>query len=267
MARRDRQQEADGARGTSRQPAGSSWSPENPGLDALIEAAPIVECRPIPWGSNGTFLLTLDGGDEGLSHAIYKPRRGEAPLWDFPRGSLHRRELAAFLISEGAGWALIPPTVVRDGPFGAGSVQLFIEHDPEACFAPPVERDREAAEQIALLDCVLNNADRKAEHCIQDLHGRTWAIDHGLTFHVEAKLRTVIWDFAGDPIPEALAADLAELRQCLASRSQLYCRLTQLVSEAEVSALELRLSRLLRQRRHPDPGVGRRRVPYGGWWP
>jgi uncharacterized repeat protein (TIGR03843 family) len=267
MARR-RKRIAD-EKSTLRQAAGTSWSPDHPSLLESLSTSRVTQCRPIMWGSNGTFLVTLDGCEEmGRSHAVYKPRRGEAPLWDFPIGTLHRREMATYLVSEGIGWSLVPPTVVRDGPYGVGSMQLFIEHDPNEYFMSPASRDREAAEEIALLDIVLNNADRKAEHCIRDLEGRTWAIDHGLTFHVEPKLRTVIWDFAGDPIRDDLLADLGGLQQQLFEpESPLHLSLRGLISQSEVEAVRRRLTRLLRGRRHPDPGPERRRVPFAGWWP
>ncbi|MDB5060062.1 MAG: hypothetical protein JWO59_3534 [Chloroflexi bacterium] len=253
---------------STRQTADTSWSPDHPQLAELLSAAEVVDCRPIMWGSNGTFLVTLAGGDDvGRSHAIYKPRRGEAPLWDFPRGSLHRREMATYLVSESLGWSLVPPTVVRDGPYGIGSMQLFIEHDPNEYFSPPADRDRDAAEQIALLDIILNNADRKSEHCIRDLNGRTWAIDHGLTFHVEPKLRTVIWEFAGEPITDELLEDLACLRQSMDRHGVLFDTLAKLVADEEIDAMLRRLHRLLRSRVHPDPGEHRRAVPWGGWWP
>jgi uncharacterized repeat protein (TIGR03843 family) len=250
-----------------RQPAGTSWSPSMAGLVDRLSTAKVVQARPIMWGSNSTFLVTLEDPCAGRSHAIYKPRRGEAPLWDFPNGSLYRREVATYLVSESIGWSLVPPTVARDGPHGVGSMQLFIEHDPQTYFVSPAERDRAASEQIALLDWVLNNADRKSEHCIQDLAGRTWAIDHGLTFHVEPKLRTVIWDFAGEPISADLLTDLTELCHELSRRGELRTSLRTMVTENEVDAVIARLSRLLRARMHPDPGYERRRVPWSAWWP
>jgi len=251
-----------------RQPAGTSWSPDHPKVLETLAVAKVVQCRPIMWGSNGTFLVTLDGGEElGQSHAVYKPRRGEAPLWDFPHGTLHRREVATFLVSECLGWSLVPATVIRDGPFGVGSVQLFIEHDPANYFSAPAKRDREASQQIALLDVVLNNADRKAEHCIQDLAGRTWAIDHGLTFHVEPKLRTVIWDFAGDRIRQDLLDDLENLRQAFEDPGSLRSALCGLVTQNEVDAVYRRLKWLLRNRIYPDPGKDRRASPWANWWP
>lgn len=266
MAHRRTRKPAEG-RDANRQLAGTSWSPDMPGLLDRLNTAKVVQARPIMWGSNSTFLVTLEDPSAGKSHAVYKPRRGEAPLWDFPQGSLYRREVATYLVSENIGWSLVPPTVARDGPHGVGSMQLFIEHDPKAYFVSPVERDREAAEQIALLDWVLNNADRKSEHCIQDLAGRTWAIDHGLTFHTEPKLRTVIWDFAGEPIPADLLADLTELCHELNRSGGLRAGLRALLSENEVDAVVARLSRILRARCHPDPGYERCRVPWGAWWP
>ncbi len=266
MARQRRRKPAD-SKDETRQPAGTSWSPEMPDVLDCLSTAKVLQARPIMWGSNSTFLVTLEHSCSGRSHAVYKPRRGESPLWDFPLGSLYRREVATYIVSEGIGWSLVPPTVARNGPYGVGSVQLFIEHDPNNYFDSPAERDRDASEQIALLDWVLNNADRKAEHCIQDLTGRTWAIDHGLTFHPEPKLRTVIWDFAGDPIPADLLTDLAALYHELGRRGELYAKLRSLVSENEIDAVLARVSRLLRGRVYPDPGFERRRVPWTGWWP
>src|ERR1035437_1535640 len=199
MARKDTRSER--ADKVARQIAGTSWAADDPRVPALLRSAVVTQCRPIMWGSNGTFLVTMEGQDgAGESHAVYKPRRGESPLWDFPQGSLYEREVGTFLVSEALGWGLVPPTVARNGPYGMGSVQLFIEHDPEDYFRSPAIRDPKGAEAIALLVLVLNNADRTSEHCLRALDGRTWAIDHGLTFHAEPKLRAVIWDFAGDPI-------------------------------------------------------------------
>jgi uncharacterized repeat protein (TIGR03843 family) len=237
------------------------------GILEKLHTARVVQVRPIMWGSNSTFLVTLEDPAAGRTHAVYKPRRGEAPLWDFPHGSLYRREVATYLVSESIGWSLVPPTVARDGPHGIGSVQLFIEHDPKSYFVSPAERDRAAAEQIALLDWILNNADRKSEHCIQDLSGRTWAIDHGLTFHTEPKLRTVIWDFAGEPISVDLLQDLTGLCHELSTRGELRTSLRSLIAENELDAAVARLSWIVRAGVHPDPGYDRRRVPWSAWWP
>jgi hypothetical protein len=265
MARRRRK--AEQVSQSERQCLGSSWSATRQDITRLLVNSLIRECRPILWGSNGTFLVRLSAADDaGESRAVYKPRRGEAPLWDFPRGTLYRREMATYLVSEALGWMLVPPTVVRDGPYGIGSVQLFIEHDPEQCFISPADRDREAAEQIALLDVLLNNADRKCEHCIQGLDGHLWAIDHGLTFHTDPKLRTVIWDFAGAAIASDLLADLRRLVPALQAGSPLRRALAPLVSDSEVDAVLRRLRLLVRGGTHPDPGLERRRIPWGWGW-
>ncbi len=249
-----------------RQVAGTSWSPYLPQVGELLASARVTACRPIMWGSNGTFLVTLEAaGAAGESHAVYKPRRGESPLWDFPRGTLYKREVATYLVSEGLGWGLVPPTVVRDGPYGVGSVQLFIEHDTEDYFTSPARRDRDAAEAIALLDVVLNNADRKTEHCLRALDGRTWAIDHGLTFHTDPKLRTVIWDFAGEPISGDLLSDLRCLCEAMDTRGVLFSALCSLVQQDEIEAMMRRLRMLLKLRMHPDPGAHRRQQPWGFW--
>ena len=263
MARKKPRANGDGL--PSRQSAGTSWSPDHPDLLHLLNGAEICGCRPIMWGSNSTFLLTLDAGEGGSSHAIYKPRRGETPLWDFPRGTLYRREMATYLVSEALGWGLVPPTVVREGPYGAGTVQLFIEHNPEEYFGAPAQRDREAAERIALLDALLNNADRKSEHCLYALDGKTWAIDHGLTFHTEPKLRTVIWEFAGEAIPAPLLADMERLRAALDPKGLLAETLQRLVAPEELQAVRGRLRALIAAAEHPDPGSRRRATPWPNW--
>ncbi|MGH2344282.1 MAG: SCO1664 family protein [Chloroflexota bacterium] len=264
MARKDRRAERAGMIG--RQPADTSWAPDDPRVVPLLGSAVITQCRPIMWGSNGTFLITMnDQEGAGQSHAVYKPRRGESPLWDFPRGSLYKREVGTYLVSDALGWGLVPPTVARNGPYGMGSVQLFIEHDTEEYFRSPTHRDPKSAEAIALLDLILNNADRKTEHCLQGLDGRTWAIDHGLTFHIEPKLRTVIWDFAGQPIRPDLLEDLRRLPGALRESAPLYAALGALICDEEIMAVRRRVGRLLKSGCHPDPGTGRRAQPWAFW--
>jgi uncharacterized repeat protein (TIGR03843 family) len=165
----------------------------------------------LPWSSNATFLVsvTLDGA---AGHAVYKPQRGERPLWDFPPG-LFRREIAAYLLSEALGWGVVPLTVPREGPYGEGSLQLFIDADFEQHYFTLVENDahHDRLRRICAFDLVANNADRKAGHCLATPDGDIYGIDNGLTFHVEPKLRTVIWEFGGEPIPPALLGDLRRL--------------------------------------------------------
>ncbi|MBM3221840.1 MAG: SCO1664 family protein [Candidatus Rokubacteria bacterium] len=165
----------------------------------------------MPSASNGTFLveLTLDGA---VGHAIYKPGRGERPLWDFPP-ALFRREVAAYLLSEALGWGIVPLTIERDdGPFGEGSLQSFVPADFVQHYftlrADAAHHDR--LKKICVFDLLANNADRKSGHCLVGAGG-VFAIDNGLTFHVDPKLRTVIWDFGGEPIPDALLKDVRRL--------------------------------------------------------
>jgi uncharacterized repeat protein (TIGR03843 family) len=164
----------------------------------------------LPWSSNATFLVevALDGA---VGHAVYKPRRGERPLWDFPP-ALYRREIAAYLLSEALGWGLVPLTIEREGPLGPGSLQRFIAADFEQHYFTIREdgRRHDRLRRICLFDLLANNADRKSGHCLLG-EDSVWAIDNGLTFHVEPKLRTVIWDFGGEPIPTGLRADVQRL--------------------------------------------------------
>ena len=163
----------------------------------------------MPWSSNATFLAKLEhDGVESL--AIYKPRKGERPLWDFPRGTLCDREVAAHLVSEALGWDIVPLTILRDGPAGVGMVQRFVDHDPEEHFFTLRERFGDMFRRFALFDVVINNADRKSGHCLRDRHDHVWGIDHGVSFHAAVKLRTVIWDYEGEPIGPA---DLAALQR------------------------------------------------------
>lgn len=178
-------------------------------LGELTESEIIVEGR-LPWSSNMTFLVTVGTGP---LRAVYKPAQGERPLWDFP-GGLFRREVAAYALSEALGWDLVPPTVARtDGPFGAGSLQLFVDADYRQHYFTLFESGEfnSRLRTISAFDVVANNADRKSGHVLCTEDGRLWGIDHGLCFHDEPKLRTVIWDFAGDEIPEPLLVDLEGL--------------------------------------------------------
>ena len=209
----------------------------------------------IPWASNVTLLARVRrGGLDGL--AVYKPARGERPLWDFPSGTLYRREVAAFLVSQRLGWDLVPPTLARDGPLGEGSVQLFVEADTDlTAFELLAARDP-ALPRIAAFDVVINNADRKAGHCLAVAGGRVWAIDHGVCFHVEPKLRTVLWDLAGQRLEPALLAACAELADDAAAGG-LGAHLRELLADDEVSALAARAERLARVGRLPGPRGGR----------
>ena len=209
----------------------------------------------IPWASNATLLTRVTHGElEGL--AVYKPARGERPLWDFPTGTLYRREVAAYLVSEQLGWRLVPPTLARDGPLGVGSVQLYVEADPEVTAFELLADDHPGLARIAAFDVVTNNADRKAGHCLAGQDGQVWAIDHGLCFHVEAKLRTVLWDLAGTELEAPVLADLEALAAAAAD-GPLGASLGELLDPAEVAAIARRARTLARTGRLPAPRGGR----------
>ena len=216
----------------------------------LLRAGELDVLGRMPWSSNQTFLAKVErGGVEVL--VIYKPRRGERPLWDFPNGSLCLRELAAFAVSEALGWSIVPLTVLRDGPLGSGMVQLFVDHDPEQHFFTLREAFPDRFRQFALFDVVTNNADRKSGHCLRAPDDHIWGIDHGLSFHSAIKLRTVIWDYEGEPIGEA---DLAALtRLAAAFGTDLGRSLRDLLSPVEIDAAVQRLEWLLSRRVFPQP--------------
>ncbi len=218
----------------------------------------------VPWSSNYTFWAALHG-EQVQAMAIYKPRRGETPLWDFDSGTLCRREVAAYMLSRELGWPAIPPVVLRSGPYGIGSVQLYVEHAQDEHFFTMREQPEYAAafRQVALFDYVANNADRKGGHLLKGDQGQVWAIDHGLTFHVQYKLRTVVWDYAGHPIePEYLSA-LSDLRATIGDAQSPLCQgLNRLLSHDEVVATRSRLSRLIRGGIYPKPQPSSRNVPY-----
>ncbi len=216
----------------------------------------------LPWSSNYTFLV-LASDDQLTIPAVYKPCAGERPLWDFSAASLCRREVAAYLLSERLGWPAVPPVVLREGPHGLGSVQFFVNGDHDAHFFRLRESGRfdEALQQICLFDTVVNNADRKAGHCLLGRDGQVWAIDHGLTLHAEPKLRTVIWEYAGRTIPGGWLADLVALEKELRPDRPLWEALSQLLTGREIRALESRLEQLIRSGRFPQRGPGRS-VPY-----
>ena len=204
----------------------------------------------MPWSSNGTFLVTVaDGSDRAA--AIYKPGRFERPLWDFP-GGLYRREVAAFELAGIIGWDIVPLTVEvgESAPLGAGSMQLFVDAVFEEHYLTLVADDahRRSLRRIAAFDVIANNTDRKSGHCLLDRSGDIWGIDHGLCFHPEPKLRTVIWDFAGEPLDEQ---DLEALRAVDAG--EVDRRMRNLLEADEREALCDRLGVLLAEGRYPYP--------------
>jgi len=221
-------------------------------LDLLTRGDVTVKGR-MPRSSNATFLVEccLDGQ---TTLAVYKPARGERPLWDFPPG-LYRREIAAYLLSEALGWGLVPLTTPREGPLGEGSLQLFVPADFRQHYFTLLEHGehREALQRICLFDLVANNADRKSGHCLYVPDDRIYAIDNGLSFHADSKLRTVIWDFGGEPIAAALLEDLR--RVC---DSDLPPALAELLDADERRALRRRARGLLRSGHFPVDESGLR---------
>lgn len=176
-------------------------------------------------------------------------------MWDFPSGTLCRREMASFELSEALGWSIVPTTVLREGPAGWGMVQRFIEHDPEEHYFTLQQSATDRFAEFAVFDIVVNNADRKAGHCIRAVDGKIWGIDHGLTFHVEPKLRTVIWDYAGLEIPEALLADVLRVRDLLGEggEGELGTCLRALLAVEEVEEIVGRMGVLLDEGVFPHP--------------
>jgi hypothetical protein len=230
-------------------------------VHGLLARGAIVACEMIPWSSNYTFAarLAVDGHPDFL--VVYKPRRGEIPLYDFPDGTLYKRERAAYLASRAFGWGFVPPTIIRDGPHGIGSVQLYIDPEPRADFYRYKDDHRPDLQRIALFDVIANNADRKAGHCLKARDGRIWGIDHGLTFNVVPKLRTVIWDYAGEPIPAPLLRQLGEFRQDPARVAALRRQLGELLDRNEIEAFFKRVDAVLERRCYPLM-TSRRSVPW-----
>jgi len=211
----------------------------------------------MPWSSNATFLIALKLAGDGC-HAIYKPHRGERPLWDFP-GGLYKREAAAWVVSEALGWHVIPETLVRaDAPLGEGSLQRFVWGDQEEHYftliADPAHDDR--LRQMAAFDVVVNNTDRKAGHCLLGDDGLVWGIDNGLCFHIDPKLRTVIWDFAGDRLADAWRSDLRRLAADPPSP------LNDLLHPREVDLVVRRAGALAERGELPNPDPDRRPYPW-----
>jgi hypothetical protein len=223
-----------------------------PGTIDLLTQGEIRPLGLMPRASNYTFLAEVGGGDRTVL-AVYKPREGESPLWDFPEGTLCNREVAAYLLAQALGWPSVPPTVLRNGPMGPGSLQLYMKTDPRQHYFTLREVCLDAFVPIATFDVLTNNADRKSGHCLLASDGRIYGIDNGLCFHVEPKLRTVIWEFGGEPVPEPLLRDVRRLVD-----AGLSCELVELLEAAEQRALLARARALLSRRRFPTDTSGHR---------
>jgi hypothetical protein len=229
----------------------------DPGVEAtehlLAELPKMTLVGLLHGASNYTFLATLDPRPPDGLKVVYKPARGESPLWDFAAGTLYQREVAAYQLSKALGWPSIPPTVERKrGPHGVGAVQLFIEADRRHFLSEQSTR-RDDWITVALFDIITNNADRKSGHCLFDADDRVWVIDHGLTFHTDPKLRTVIWDFSGEQLPDDLCRDVERALSKL-EKPALGDVLEPLLSPAEVRALKRRMRGVLDSSwRFPEP--------------
>ena len=248
--------------GRSSSPGRSPGAPqEAEAIERLLAELPDIQLIGVLQGaSNYTFLAELGPHPPSGLRVVYKPARGESPLWDFQAGTLYQREVAAYQLSKVLGWPLIPPTVVREhGPHGVGALQLFVEADGRHFLSEQsVQRNThhghaQAWLRIALFDVITNNADRKSGHCLFDAEDRIWVIDHGLTFHTDPKLRTVIWDFSGEPLPADLCGDLEGALMGL-EKGTLAEALEPLLSPGEVRLLKRRLRAVLDPRwRFPEP--------------
>lgn len=228
--------------------------------DSVLRTAEIAECRLVPWGSNYTFAVTFEP-DAGLPEdfiGIYKPRAGEAPLWDFPEGSLFQREYAAYLVSQRLGWGFVPQTVIRNGPHGIGSMSVYQEPQNGLSYRQLLREHGWTFRQMALFDLITNNADRKASHFFAGVDKRLWGIDHGLTFHPHPKLRTVIWDFCEQPIPAQLIDDLITIYM----DETLVELLQPLLDPLEIEVFRGRVAQLVEAGVYPELNP-RRNVPYG----
>jgi uncharacterized repeat protein (TIGR03843 family) len=265
--------------------------PATADLLSLLSAGELTLQGRLLTASNATFVGRLEA-DGVAAGCVYKPVRGERPLWDFPEGTLANRERAAYLVSEATGWALVPPTVLRDGPFGTGMVQLWIDEEEEdedetasvlvdvvpvgevpdgwlrvldaedrhRSAVSLVHADHPALRQMAALDMVINNADRKGGHVLVDGDGHVYGVDHGVCFHEDPKLRTVLWGWAGEHIGEDVEAGLQRLAGAL--DTELCAELTALLSTAELQALRRRLDRLTRSRRFALPSQQWPSIPW-----
>ena len=235
--------------------SGDRGEPTDAQTLSLLERGKLEILGLLPRASNFTFLARVSQDPDQVL-AVYKPRSGEAPLWDFEEGTLAAREVAAFVVADALGWPWVPPTVLREGPHGLGSVQRFVAFDPEKHYLTMQRDHAEASRRIALFDVVANNADRKSGHCLLAEDGRIFVVDHGVCFHEEPKLRTVIWDFVGEPIPPDLARDLRSLHDRLRS-GPLRARLEGLLTTREVDATADRAAALVEAGCFPEPGPGR----------
>jgi hypothetical protein len=229
----------------------------------LLEGDLVVEGRLVD-ASNATLFARVSRGADEMA-VIYKPVRGERPLWDFPDGTLAQREYAAFLVDKALGWHRVPPTALRDGPFGPGMVQAWVDVDESVDPVVLVHSRHPDLQRIVVLDAVINNADRKGGHLLPLASGSVMAIDHGVAFHCEDKLRTLLWQWEGEPLPTESLEALEVVREGLGQRrtpGPLGELLDQLLTTSEVQATRRRVRRLLETGVHPSPSPDWPAVPW-----
>jgi uncharacterized repeat protein (TIGR03843 family) len=249
-----------GPAGPAHSPGGATADGDAAALDLLANGSLEVEGRLVV-ASNATLYCTVRNGSREAA-CVYKPVAGERPLWDFPAGSLAGREVSAYLVSSAAGWHLVPPTIFRDGPFGPGMCQLWIESDETVdVVALARSHDHPALREMAVFDAVVNNADRKIGHLLPDRDGRLFGCDHGVCFGEDYKLRTVLWQWRGRGLPKAALEALRRLQQALAG-GELVTELGRWLSPAELEATRQRVELLLRHRIHPFPPEDWPAVPW-----
>jgi hypothetical protein len=231
-------------------------------LTALQKGTVELQGQFLP-GSNYTFLVTLNWKGQEMA-AVYKPAKGERPLFDFPPQTLAKREVAAYVVSDALGWELVPWTVYRHRklPLGAGSVQQFVAHNPNEHYFTFSEDLKQKLQPVALYDLLVNNADRKGGHILLRPEGGFVLIDHGICFHYEYKLRTVVWDFAGEEIPRGLQADMRYFLDELADEGEVFRQLRKLLQLSEIAALLNRGRELLKSGLFPLPLPGKRSYPW-----
>jgi uncharacterized repeat protein (TIGR03843 family) len=229
-------------------------------LDLLANGNLEVQGRLVD-ASNATMYCTISGDGTQVA-CVYKPVAGERPLWDFPEGTLAGRELAAYVVSRAAGWDVVPPTVFRDGPFGPGMCQLWIDADSSVDLLELARSSDDARlRQMAVFDAVVNNADRKIGHLLPDASGHLYGCDHGVCFAAEYKLRTVLWQWRGKRLPASAMGALRRLDEHFGT-GELANELRKWLSAPEVAATSRRIELLIRRKVHPFPPADWPAVPW-----
>ena len=228
---------------------------------SLLQHGLVARHQRVAISSNDIFVAELRDSSGASCRAIYKPCRGETPLWDFPDATLYKREYLTYLLSVALGWDIVPATVIRDGPYGVGSMQLVVDARDDRHYFNLADQHPDAMMRIAILDCLINNADRKGGHILLDAQDGIWAIDHGLSFSPGRKLRTVMWDLEDRPIPGALKQDLAVLRGSVPLREEMAAHLF----PEEIVAFDERIALVLAAATPPFRNLADLQRPYP--WP